>query len=183
MQPAGEELVRRFQAGEARAFEDLVARWSADLLSLAYRLTGDLEEARDVRQMALIRIHDGLDRFDGRSRVTTWIYRIVLNLCRDRRRRRAAFETAVNGKALNGVPQAHEETPERQSLRKEVALRVAAAVGDLPLEEREVVVLRHYHELSFPRIAEVVGAPVTTVKSRMSRGLDHLRRHLKDLNP
>ncbi len=182
MEPSDEDLVRRFQGGDETAFEAMVSRWNEPILELATRLTGDLEEAKDVRQMALLKTYQGLDRFEGRSRFSTWIYRVVLNLCRDRARsgavRARVFEPG--GGALDGAA-VLEETGFHAARDRELARVVAEAVLGLPAPEREVVVLRHYHDLPFPAVAEIVGCPVTTVKSRMARGLTLLRSRLATL--
>ncbi|NOT30294.1 MAG: sigma-70 family RNA polymerase sigma factor [Planctomycetes bacterium] len=181
MELSDEELALRFQNGDESAFEAMVGRWNEPILQLATRLTGDLEEAKDVRQMALLKTYRGLARFEGRARFSTWIYRVVLNLCRDKKRSAArahAFEESVREREGDYVL---EETGFHVARDREVARIVAQAVIALPASEREVVVLRHYHELAFPAIAEILGSPVTTVKSRMSRGLSLLRTHLATL--
>jgi RNA polymerase sigma-70 factor (ECF subfamily) len=182
MEPSDEDLVHRFQGGDASAFEAMVVRWNEPILELATRLVGDLEEAKDVRQMALLKTYQGLQGFEGRARFSTWIYRVVLNLCRDKKRsvgaRERAFEGAVREREGDYVL---EETGFHLARDREVAGIVAKAVLSLPAPEREVVVLRHYHELAFPAIAEILGAPVTTVKSRMTRGLELLRTRLATL--
>lgn len=182
MELSDEELALRFQSGDESAFEAMVVRWNEPILQLATRLTGDLEEAKDVRQMALLKTYRGLARFEGRARFSTWIYRVVLNLCRDKKRssaaRTRAFEESVREREGDYVL---EETGFHVARDREVARIVAQAVLALPASEREVVVLRHYHDLAFPAIAEILGSPVTTVKSRMSRGLSILRTHLATL--
>ncbi|MSR62497.1 MAG: sigma-70 family RNA polymerase sigma factor [Planctomycetes bacterium] len=182
METPDEDLVSRFQSGDESAFEVMVAKWNEPILQLATRLTGDLEEAKDVRQMALIKTYQGLGRFEGRARFSTWIYRVVLNLCRDRKRNAAvrarALEDSVREKDGDYVLV---ETGFHVARDRELAEIVAQAVLALPAAEREVVVLRHYHELGFPAIAEILGSPVTTVKSRMTRGLTLLRTRLATL--
>lgn len=173
-----EDLVRRFQSGDERAFEELVTRWNPPVLQLAFRMLGDLDGARDVRQMAWIQIYRGLQRFEGRARFSTWVYRIVLNLCHDRRRRhdrRGKAEELFRSRRDGAVSP---RTPAEENVERELARRVARAVVSLPPREREVVVLRQYHDLPFPAIAEILDAPVTTVKSRMARGLELLRTRL-----
>jgi RNA polymerase sigma-70 factor (ECF subfamily) len=182
MSPSDEDLVLRFQGGDERAFEAMVARWNEPILQLATRLTGDLEEAKDVRQMALIKTYQGLAHFEGRARFSTWIYRVVLNLCRDRKRGSAVRERAFQGSLRErDGDYVLEETGFHVARDRELAGIVAQAVLALPASEREVVVLRHYHELAFPAIAEILGSPVTTVKSRMTRGLELLRARLATL--
>ena len=181
MEPSDDELVFRFQNGDESAFEAMVARWNEPILQLATRMTGDLEEARDIRQMVLLKTYQGLARFEGRSRFSTWIYRVVLNLCRDRKRGEAVrtrVEASVREKEGDYTL---EETGFHVARDRELAQIVARAVLELPPPEREVVVLRHYHELPFPTIAEILGSPVTTVKSRMTRGLFLLRTRLAAL--
>lgn len=181
MEPTDEELVRRHQEGDPGAFEAMVVRWNEPILQLATRLTGDVEEAKDVRQMALLKTYHGLANFEGRARFSTWVYRVVLNLCRDRKRGaevRTRSEAAVREREGDYVL---EETGFHVARDRELAEIVARAVLALPAAEREVVVLRQYHELPFPAIAEILGAPVTTVKSRMTRGLELLRTRLATL--
>lgn len=182
MESSDEELVLRFKGGDGSAFEAMVSRWNEPILQLATRLTGDFEEAKDVRQMALIKIYQGLAGFEGRARFSTWIWRVVLNLCRDRKRnasvRTRATENSVREREGDYVL---EETGFHVARDRELASVVAKAVLELPASEREVVVLRHYHDLPFPAIAEILGSPVTTVKSRMARGLTLLRARLATL--
>lgn len=181
MELPDEELVLRFQGGDESAFEAMVVRWNEPILQLATRLTGDLEEAKDVRQMALLKTYQGIGRFEGRSRFSTWIYRVVLNLCRDRKRGEAV-RTRIEGSVREKEGDyTLEETGFHVARDREMAQIVARAVLELPPSEREVVVLRHYHDLSFPNIAEILGSPVTTVKSRMARGLTLLRTRLAAL--
>ena len=182
MEPSDEDLVLRFQSGDGTAFEAMVERWNEPILQLATRLTGDLEEAKDVRQMALLKTYQGLDRFEGRARFSTWIYRVVLNLCRDRKRGAAVRERTLAASVREREGDyVLEETGFHVARDREVAHIVARAVLELPASEREVVVLRHYHDLGFPAIAEILGSPVTTVKSRMTRGLELLRARLATL--
>jgi RNA polymerase sigma-70 factor (ECF subfamily) len=181
MQPADEELVRRFQEGDEAAFAAMVERLDPAVLELAWRMTGDRASAEDVRQQAWIRIHRGLRAFEGRARLSTWVHRIVIHLCRDRQRSQACIGQAEERFRSLHPRDLCEEPPSATHERGEVALRVARAVAALPPREREVVVLRHYHDLPFPVIAEVVEAPVTTVKSRMAKGLALLRTRLVQL--
>lgn len=183
MEPSDEDLIRLCRRRDPAAFERVVARWDPVVLGLAYRLTGDLQAAEDVRQTAFLRTWTEARSFAGRSRLSTWLYRVVVNLCRDRHRSRAAQAGALQraGERLNG--HAHGLGAGEEFLERELAGRVAGAIRGLPEAEREVVVLRHYQGLSFREIAAILGAPETTVKSRMGRGLERLRGALKDLEP
>ncbi|MHC4089142.1 MAG: RNA polymerase sigma factor [Planctomycetota bacterium] len=177
------DLIARIRGGDAAAFEQLVQRWDRQVYGLAYRVTGDAEEASDVRQMAFLRTYSALGSFNGRAAFSTWLYRVVLNLCRDRLRsrqvrvRHAEAISARQDKAGGEAPSCEGEHEQQELIRQ-----VADAVGSLPEVEREVVVLRHYQGLTFGQIAEVLAAPVSTVKSRMSRALASLRGRLKDVD-
>jgi RNA polymerase sigma-70 factor (ECF subfamily) len=180
MAPSDEDLVGAFQRGERAAFDDLVRRWDRKIQGAVYRLTGSQEEAREVAQETFLRAYRSLPSFKGEARVSSWLYQIALNLCRDRIRRRRvrtllSLEELVEGGAelAEAGPSAH-EIVESADLRR----RVADAVASLPEEQREVIVLKEYEGLTFAEIALVLGLPVSTVKTRLYRGLTHLRQRL-----
>ncbi len=175
-----DDLVRRFQGGDEAAFEGVVLRYHPRLQELAFRLTGDVDESREIGQLALVRAYETLARFRGGARLSTWLYRIVLNLCRDRHRKRVTREDRLT--RLDPQEEASPaEIPEGRLETHEAATIVADAVRALPAPEREVVLLRHYQDLTFAEIAEIQGEAVTTVKSRMTKGLRLLRGPLKEL--
>jgi len=180
MDISDQELLRRYRRGDRSAFELLVRRWDERVMDLAYRITGDPEEARDVRQIAFLRLLRSLDRFNGTSSFSTWFYRVVLNLCLDRRRSRMARDRREGGETPAEEPAAASPSPAQYSEREEVARLVADAVAALRPTERVVVVLRHYHGLRFAEIAGILGLPASTVKSRMQRGLTSLRERLRN---
>lgn len=180
MGTSDEELMQQVVGRDRRALEALATRWSPRILELARRFTGDPDRARDIHQQAFLRLWSRGADFSGRASFDTWIYRVVLNLCRDARRRERTQENAVEATAArlpqNGVP-----APDAVAESRELSGKVAAAVGELPDEEREVVMLKHYGGLSFPETARVLDIPVSTAKSRMGRALDRLKRRLGDL--
>ncbi len=160
-------------------FQSLVERWGKQLHSLALRLLGDREEARDVRQLAFLKLWDALAEMPP-ERAGAWLHRVVVNLCRDRlraRRTRTRFESGAAAPDECQAPSVLQE-----SARREVADHVARAVADLPEKEREVLVLKHYGELPFRDVAAALEIPVTTAKSRMARALDRLRLQLRDMD-
>jgi RNA polymerase sigma-70 factor (ECF subfamily) len=180
MDASDQTLIDRFLDGDREAFGTIVARWERPVLNLAHRLTGDLEEALDIRQAAFVKAFRGLPAFNGSARFSTWLHRIVVNLSRDRMRARRSREAALR-RLTDREPAGAAPSAGSASERREAARIVAGAVAALPEREREVVILRHYHGLSFPEIALIVGAPASTVKSWMSRGLQNLRARLKSL--
>lgn len=175
------ELVDRFRGGDRDAFARLAVRWDSKAYALAYRLTLDAAESEDIRQTAFLRAYQRLGTFAGQSAFSTWLYRIVVNLCRDRQRSLAAGERAVRTTAeIRRVREPGQPSPAARTEQSETARRVADAVSGLPASIREVVIMRHYQELTFAEIAEIAGAPASTVKSRMAQGLRLLRDSLED---
>jgi len=176
-----EELVEACQAGEASAFDVLVGRWEDRIRGAAYRVLGSEEEARDVAQEAFLKAYRGLAGFKREARFSSWLYQIALNLCRDRLRRRKTRATvSLEGLEETGPvmvetrPDAHERLLER-----DLAQAVRRAIHALPEEQREVVILKEYQELTFLEIAQALDVPVSTVKTRLYRGLGQLRLRLE----
>jgi RNA polymerase sigma-70 factor (ECF subfamily) len=176
-----EELVEACQAGEASAFDVLVARWEDRVRGAAYRFLSSEDEARDVAQETFLKAYRGLSGFKRQARFSSWLYQIATNLCRDRLRRRKT-RPQVSLEALEEAgpvivesrPGAHERLLER-----DLAEAVRRAIHALPEEQREVVILKEYQELTFLEIAQALDVPVSTVKTRLYRGLVQLRQRLE----
>ena len=176
-----EELVEACQAGEASAFDVLVARWEDKIRGAAYRFLGSEEEARDVAQEAFLKAYRALGGFKREARFSSWLYQIATNLCRDRLRRRRT-RAAVSLEELEETgpvivetrPGAHELL-----LQSDLARAVRRAVHALPEEQRVVVILKEYQGLTFLEIAQSLDLPVSTVKTRLYRGLGQLRLRLE----
>jgi RNA polymerase sigma-70 factor (ECF subfamily) len=169
-------LALRARDGDVGAFDALVVACDRVVLELAERLLLDHHEAEDVRQLAWLKAWRALPQFDARASFPTWLYRIVVNACRDRTR---ALQRATPTRVLPPALAAAQHGPAAELERSELRARVVAAVEALPAEEREAVVLRHFHELNASEIAEVVGRPRTTVQSCLARALTRLNFRLK----
>jgi RNA polymerase sigma-70 factor (ECF subfamily) len=152
-------LVARCLRGDPDAFEPLVKRYERVLFSVALRLVGDYEDARDATQNALVRAYVHLETFDPTRKFFSWIYRIVVNECLNVRRARRPQERLVDTLEAKPSPDGVEALERRDQI--EVALQA------LTEEYREVVVLRHFADLSYAEISEVVGVPEKTVRSRL----------------
>jgi RNA polymerase sigma-70 factor (ECF subfamily) len=176
-----EELVEACQAGEASAFDVLVGRWEDRIRGAAYRFLGSEDEARDVAQEAFLKAYRGLAGFKREARFSSWLYQIATNLCRDRLRRRKT-RPQVSLEALEEAgpvivemrPGAHERL-----LEHDLAEAVRRAIHALPEEQRVVVILKEYQELTFLEIAQTLDVPISTVKTRLYRGLVQLRLRLE----
>lgn len=179
-----EELVASAQAGDLDGFNQLVSRWERPIYALAYRTLGREEEARDMTQEAFLRAYRGLRAFKGEAKFSSWLYRITLNLCRDwiRRERRApvvAVPEGVDPVDLADSQMAPAESVEELVARREMSKAVALAMAELPEEQRTAILLKEYHGLTFQEIADMLGCPLSTVKTRLYQGLSVLRRRLE----
>jgi RNA polymerase sigma-70 factor (ECF subfamily) len=177
-----EELVARSIRGDAESFNQLILRWERPIYALAYRTIGREEDARDVCQETFLRAFRALPGFRGQSKFSSWLYRIALNLCHDwlRRERRTPLVQApedvdLDELAANAGPS---ESIEDLVARKSLGRLVERAVAQLPPEQRTALILKEYHGLTFHEIADLVGCPLSTVKTRVYQGLLVLRREL-----
>jgi len=173
-----DELVRQTRAGDLRAYEQLVRRYSPLAHRTAVLLAG--ADAEDAMQEAFVKAYRALGTFRGDASFRPWLLRIVANEARNSRRsarRRADVSLRVHadGAATSSSGEAA-HSPEEEALTAERRTALLAALQLLPERERRVVTCRYLLELSEAETAEVLGLPTGTVKSRLSRGLDRLRR-------
>jgi RNA polymerase sigma-70 factor (ECF subfamily) len=171
-----DELVDAARDGDAAAFDALVRATYLDTYSLAHRLTGDDEDARDVTQEAYLRAYRGLRRFRGDAQFTTWLYRITANCASTHlgRRRRHRHEELDDDLPVDDLRPAADPVgrAEHGALRE----RVAEALRDLPPRLRAVVVLRDIYDLPHEAIAAELGISESAAKVRLHRA----RRKLRD---
>ena len=168
-------LVQRCLAGDTEAFAELVDRYQRPLFNMALRLLRDREEARDATQNAFVKAWQHLDQFDPQRRFFSWLYRIGLNESLSRAARRkhlVPLDEQFADRAASPAERA--ECGERQRL-------VGRAVDGLSREHREVIVLRHWLDLSYDEIAEAIHVPAKTVKSRLFSARVRLAELLRGL--
>ena len=176
-------LVEQCRRGDAQAFARLVALHEGMVFNLAARLLGDGEEARDVSQDVFLQVYRTLGRFEGRSSLKTWIYRIVVNHSRNRqrwwrrrRRDRACGLDDISAKdEMKLTERSSGQSPYDQLARGEKARRMQKALGGLSFDHRAILLLREVEELSCEEIATALSVPEGTVKSRLSRAREALR--------
>lgn len=181
-----EELVLAIGGGDTDSLGVLVARWERRLYRFVYRLLPRPDDAREVCQETFLRVLSKAHRFRPGSRYSTWMYQIALNLVRDRERRRRRWSLLFTdrtpeddvGAAAGTLPAGGEPDAAADLSIKSRAVR--GALGRLPREQREVLVLKEYEGLKFREIAELLGCPESTVKSRMYHGLSCLRHELEE---
>jgi RNA polymerase sigma-70 factor (ECF subfamily) len=181
MTPTDEELVEAFQSGDVSAFDILVGRWERRIQGAIYRVVGASEDSRDLCQEVFLKAYRALGTFKREARFSSWLYQIALNACRDRLRRRRG-RTQVSLDELTLVAREPlQDSPSALDLVEahDLARAVQAAMAALPHEQREVIALKEYQGLTFVEIAEALDVPVSTVKTRLYRGLGQLRQQLE----
>lgn len=173
--PTDEELIRAFRAGDDGAFDRWVERHMKRIYSLAYRLTGNHDDADDLAQETFIRAHRGLARFRGDSRPSTWLTRILLNLARGTRPAHLPLG-ALPEPVAAGPP------PSERLVRIEQRRQVREAIAGLPDRQRETLVLRLFEELRFKEIAEITGTSPGTARANFFHAMKSLARRLAPEN-
>jgi RNA polymerase sigma-70 factor (ECF subfamily) len=183
MASTDEELVEKSIGGDLESFNQLVKRWERPIYALAYRVLGREEDARDVVQEAFLRAFRALPGFKGQAKFSSWLYRITLNLCRDWIRRRNRTPELQAPEGVDVIELAAEQGPtesvEDVVNRKDLSRRVARAMGVLSEDQRTAIILKEYEGLTFQEISDLLGVPLSTVKTRLYQGLTVLRRELE----
>lgn len=174
------EVLDRHLAGDERAFSEIYRRFGGLVFNLAWRLTGDREEAADLSQEIFLRLFRHLPRFRGDSALRTWVYRVAVNHCRSRRARRRLPTVPLESCDHAETLRAADPGPERLAQLAGEHRRLLAALGALPRRFREAVLLRDVHGLAYDEIAAVLRVPAGTVRSRIARGRDQLRHLLTE---
>ena len=172
-QQSDDVVVQRVRAGDVEAFALLVDRHHARLARYALHLLGDRADAEEQVQEAFVRAYRSLARYQERDQFGAWILRILVNRCRTAWARDARRSAATAAWAL--------EATEGPDLTEELALReeLAAALAQLPGDQREAVVLRYAEELGYEEIAAITGAGISALKMRVKRGCERLRTLLE----
>lgn len=177
MTPSDRELLARHVDGDSTAFGEIIRRHQDRLWAVALRTTGDPDEAADALQDAVLKAFRAASGFRGEAQVSTWLHRIVVNACLDRLRRNArerpADQVLQMGDALH--------SREQRSVEEDVALRedVAEGLRRLPVEQRAVLVLVDMLGYPVAEVAQILGCPTGTVKSRGARGRAQLAKTLR----
>ena len=185
------QFIEKLKRGDAAAFETLVNERSGEIFGLLYRLTENVEEARDLTQETFLRAFQSIGHFRGESDLRTWIYRIVINQARNRwrwwRRRRREATVSIDAPEIGGgrlglVATLKANTirdPEQDTLLSEREQALKKALSTLKRIYREAVVLRDIEGFAYEEIAATLDISIGTVKSRLARGRQELRRKLE----
>ena len=176
MDDSDEALMARVARGDERAFQLLSRRHLPAMLGLARRILGNAAESEDVAQEAFLRVWTHAPRWQPLAQFRTWLTRIVVNLCLDRKRRAPWVDLEEAGDIVDPTPGISEtaEADERQSM-------VTAAINKLPARQRDAIMLTYSEGMSNAQVAEILGTSVSAVETLLVRGKQNLRRTLGDL--
>src|SRR5882724_4176983 len=178
-----EHIVERALTGDPEAFGEIVRRWERRIFALAFGMLGREEDARDATQETFLAAFRNLRGFRGEAKVSSWLHRIAVNQCITRQRRaKVRNEAALDDEQEKDA--ANFSAPLRYSPARAVECRqttqaVRRAVNSLPVELRQVVVMKEFEELTFREIAEALDLPLSTVKSRLYTALQQLQMRLR----
>jgi RNA polymerase sigma-70 factor, ECF subfamily len=186
MEAEASGAVERARLGDSDAFRLLVERHGRTIFRLAYRITGNEEDAEDVVQETFLKAYRELDRYESRCSFSTWLYRIAsncsLDLIRKRKIREQKRERSPDPSRdiLQSLPTAH-PGPERALFSNQISANVDAALGELSSQERAAFVLRHFEGLSIEEIGQALGTGASATKHSIFRAVQKLRRSLEPL--
>ena len=180
------ETIRAVLSGDVDRYAELIDKYQGPAIRVAFSFLGNYEDARDVSQDAFVSAYRSLGRFRAAAKFSTWLYRIVINACKDAYRRRARQPMVVAGVGERSadedgggglfVDAADPSTgPGEQSANRELSRRLSAAIGELPMKQRTAFLLHHVHGLPLAEAATVMGCRVGTVKSHVFRATESLR--------
>ncbi len=184
-----ETLMLRYQRGDVRAFEILLSRHERPVFNFLLRSVGSRSVAEDLLQDTFLRVIRSASSYKKQAKFTTWLYTIARNLCVDRSRRQKhrqaqsldqPLRSDEGSATLLDVVPGSDQSAERDAIGGELQRTMQAAIDKLSEEQREVFLLRQFHELSFKEVAEIVGIPENTAKSRMRYALEKLRLELEE---
>lgn len=182
-------LIRRAQEGDRNAFDTLVRLYDQNVLHLALQVVGSPEEARDLYQEAFLKVYRSIGQFRQEAKFSTWLYRVVMNVCLDHLRRQKTRREVPAPQAEEGETEFMQTVrddrpaldPERTTQSAEIHSRIQMALGRLNPRERMVFELKHYQGLKLRAIGEICRTTEQTAKNCLSRATQKLRLELGDL--
>lgn len=179
--------IKQVLKGDQNAYADIVNLYQHKLYQICYRMLGNKQEAEDIAQEAFVRAFINLHSYDQKRKFSTWLYRIATNLCIDRIRKKKpdyyldAEVAGTEGLDMYSQIAVDEQLPEEAVEQMELQERVQYEISRLPDKYRSVIVLKYIEELSLQEISEILDMPIGTVKTRIHRGREALRKQLNNL--
>ena len=171
------ELVALCRAGDTAAFDVLVERHRRSVYQLCYRFAGNHEDASDLAQDTFLRAYRALGTFKGNSAFGTWLYRVAVNVCLNRKAGKRLLTEPIDEREFTDRSA---DAADRLVQRKETAAVVRAAIARLPEKQRATMILRMYQELPHEEIASILGSSVGAVKANFFHALANLKKLLRE---
>ncbi len=179
------ELFLEFTKGDTTAFNEIVNRYQGRLLNFVYRFTGDRETAQDIVQETFLRVYRKREQYCPTANLSTWIFTIAGNLAKSELRHRKRWQLVpISKEARQDIAEKIADQslgPNQIAEKKATERNIQEAIGSLPAKYREAVILRDIEAMSYEQIAQIVGCPVGTVKSRVNRGRLQLQKRLEQI--
>ncbi len=181
------QCIRKAAQGDVAAFEELVVRYQGQVFNLCLRMTADAEDAADLTQEAFVKVWKSLDTFQFDAAFSTWLYRLASNCCldflRSKKRRPTVSLTMETEEEDEQTLDVSDDapTPEEAAISKEERETLRLAMQSIDAEQRQILTLRVVNDLSYSDIARVLGIREGTVKSRLSRARESLRKKLTEI--
>lgn len=178
-----EQLVELAKSGDSEAFGEIVRRWERKIFALSFGMLGREDDAGDAAQEAFIAAYRNLKNFRGEAKVSSWLHRIAVNQCLTTKRRQKTraedFLDAEDGSEERAFVASPLLSPAKKAEKAERMVLVRQAVGALPTDLRQVIVMKEFEEMTFLEISETLELPLSTVKSRLYTALKQLRMKLE----
>jgi len=171
------ELMLRFQQGDERCFEELVAKHTRGVLNLVYRYLGDASRAEDVSQDIFVKVYRARMKYEPKAKFSTWLYRIAVNHCLNEIRARKS-QPSLAAPINDLLEEPEGENPDARMSRSELQQAVKAAIDALPENQRMAVILARYEDMSYDEIADTMGMSLEAVKSVLFRAKENLKQAL-----
>ena len=174
-------LIENVQRGEMAAFQQLVEKYKQKVYYMALEMTGNHHDAEDLSQEVFMKVYVSIKDFRGDSKLSSWLYRIAMNLCIDKSRRKrlklVELDERIQEKPSPGL------TPDAAIQSQAMQVQIQQALSKLPPRQRSIFVMRHYNEMMLREIAEVLEISEGTVKAQLFRAIQKLQKELARLHP
>lgn len=180
-----QELIQLCKDGDRQAFNQLIAQYQKQVFNIAYGMLSDYEDASDASQEVFVKVYRSIASFRGQSSFSTWIYRICANVCNDSLRKRqrrgitVSIENDDDDNTISEIP-SDTPTPEENVMMNERQRAVREAINSLSDEYREIIVYSDINQLSYDEISQILKCPVGTIKSRLNRARNALKKILSE---
>lgn len=179
------KLIKKSMNGDVASFETLINQYQKYAYNIAYRMMGNEEDAKDAAQDALIKVYRNLHTFKMDSTFSTWLYRIVMNTCKDALRKRKDQVVSLNQEIETNEGSIERQLSDKEAdplliyEKMELKEEIGDAINQLKAQHKEVVVLKDLLGYSYDEISQIVDVPIGTVRSRLNRGREQLKDILK----